>query len=98
MRLTEQQIRIIKSTVCKELGDAARVRLFGSRMDDLQKGGDIDLLVETDTDILQPALVAARIEAGIICQMGMQKVDVLLSAPNLRSMPVHQIAAQGIML
>ena len=45
MRLTEQQINIIQQVVASVAGDNARVTLFGSRVDDTKKGGDIDLLI-----------------------------------------------------
>ncbi len=47
MRLTPAQIDIIKTTAQTVLGDGARVMLFGSRVDDQAKGGDVDLYVET---------------------------------------------------
>ena len=46
MRLTEEQAAIIRRTVREILGDDARVWLFGSRMDDDKRGGDVDLYVE----------------------------------------------------
>lgn len=98
MRLTEQQIKHIKAAVAAEFGTAADVILFGSRQRDDALGGDIDLLVSCSTPIEQPALVAARMEARIIQRIGLQKVDVLLSAPNLQQFPIHHIAAQGTRL
>jgi hypothetical protein len=47
MRLTEQQIQVFKSTAHAVLGEGAQVTLFGSRVDDAKKGGDIDLLFTT---------------------------------------------------
>jgi len=47
MRLTEAQRQSIKSTVTKVIGEASRVWLFGSRVDDAKRGGDIDFYVET---------------------------------------------------
>ena len=98
MRLTEQQIMHIKAVVAAELGNQARVTLFGSRQLDDVRGGDIDLLVVSNIDISRPALVAARLEAKIIQSIGLQKIDVVLQAPNLQQSAIHRIAAQGITL
>ncbi|MEO1927269.1 MAG: hypothetical protein ABGX26_01080 [Nautiliaceae bacterium] len=42
MRLTSKEIEIIKAQVHKVLNDA-QIYLFGSRVDDSLKGGDIEL-------------------------------------------------------
>jgi len=47
MRLTPAQIDTIKSKTQALLGEGAQVTLFGSRVDDQAKGGDVDLYVET---------------------------------------------------
>jgi pyruvate/2-oxoglutarate/acetoin dehydrogenase E1 component len=44
MRLTPDQIQAIKQTAETVLGDDARVILFGSRVDDTKKGGDLNLV------------------------------------------------------
>jgi len=47
MRLTSAQIDTIKTTARNVLGEGAQVVLFGSRVDNLAKGGDVDLYAET---------------------------------------------------
>jgi len=42
MRLTPGQQSAIRSAVAETFGDAANVWLFGSRVDDNKRGGDID--------------------------------------------------------
>ena len=52
MRLTPEQVNIIKRAVADTFGNKARIWLFGSRADDHKRGGDIDLLIETEeTDV-----------------------------------------------
>ncbi len=99
MRLTEQQIRVIKHTAHEVLGDGAQVTLFGSRVDDSAKGGDIDLLFASPATVENQAFTIGQIYAKLARQLGEQKIDVLLKAPNLQSQPIHQVAEQsGIQL
>ena len=92
MRLTEQQAKDISQLAHQIGGEMARVRLFGSRLDDDAKGGDVDLLLEIPEPIPDPALLAARFAAKVSRLMQGRKVDVLLSAPNLKHLPIHDIA------
>jgi predicted nucleotidyltransferase len=94
MRLTPAQIDTIKSTTQAVLGEGARVTLFGSRVDDQAKGGDVDLMIEVRQTLQEPALIAARIASQISRAMHGRKVDVLLKAPNLLEQPIHRIAQQ----
>jgi predicted nucleotidyltransferase len=94
MRLTPAQIDIIKTTAQSVLGDGARVMLFGSRVDDETKGGDVDVMIEVPQSLAEPALVSARIASRISRAMHGRKVDVLLKAPNLQEQAIHRIATQ----
>jgi len=99
MRLTDLERQVIQQKVLQILGTAARVFLFGSRLDDHAKGGDIDLLIEVTESVNNPAELAAKISAQIMRALNSRKVDVLISAPNLTKLSIHQIAAQqGICL
>lgn len=51
-------------------GSQARVKLFGSRLDDQAKGGDIDLLVEVPEPVDQPPWLAARVTASVQRALG----------------------------
>lgn len=47
MRLTMRQRQQIQWLVRQQLGEDARVMVFGSRLCDQRRGGDIDLLIES---------------------------------------------------
>jgi predicted nucleotidyltransferase len=99
MRLTPDQIDSIKSTAQAVLGEGAQVTLFGSRVHDEQKGGDVDLMVEVTQAIADPAVLAARLSSRVSRSMHGRRVDVVLKAPNLMEQPIHRIAKQeGIRL
>lgn len=99
IRLTEQQIKIIRHVVGNLAGNNARVTLFGSRVDETKKGGDIDLLISIPVAVQHPAELSAKISSQLIRKFQGRKVDVLLSAPNLKKMPIHSIAQQtGVVL
>lgn len=46
MRLTSDEVDAIKAAAAKAFGSDTVVRLFGSRVDDARRGGDIDLHIE----------------------------------------------------
>lgn len=99
MRLTPEQIHSIKSTAQAVLGADVQVTLFGSRVHDDQKGGDVDLMLEVPQAIAEPAIMSARVAARVSRCMQGRKVDVVLIAPNLLEQPIHRIARQeGIRL
>ncbi len=99
MRLTTQQAIDIRKLVAQLAGSTARVWLFGSRVRDDARGGDVDLLLEVDSAVAEPALLAARLAAKVSRSMQGRKVDVLIKAPNLLHLPIHTIAmAQGLRL
>ena len=99
MRLSTEQIVAIRKGVSQLAGDAARVWLFGSRVHDDARGGDVDLLVELDEVVEEPAQLSARLAARISRSMHGRKVDVLIKAPNLLHLPIHIVAlAEGVRL
>jgi predicted nucleotidyltransferase len=99
MRLTTEQIALTRQIVQRLVGTESRVWLFGSRVDDSLRGGDIDLLVECDKLVNDPALLAARLSARLSRAMAGRKVDVIIRAPDLLALPIHTIAVEeGVQL
>ena len=101
MRLSEQQCSIIRSSVAENFGADAVVRLFGSRTDDSQRGGDIDLLIETQqSDVNKLVRAELTMLADLQTQLGEQKIDVLLDYPTRQTRSaIFSIAKEtGILL
>jgi predicted nucleotidyltransferase len=75
MRLTPREADIIKRSVLKHAPDA-QVFLFGSRVDDAARGGDIDVLVITQFNDLETKL---KVKAEFFKSLDEQKIDLVLA-------------------
>lgn len=78
MRLNNYQVEAIRSTV-QSLDGEATVYLFGSRVDDSKRGGDIDLL------IISHALTRndqRTIKGRLFELLGEQKIDIIVAADD----------------
>lgn len=99
MRLSKEQCQIIRKTVEDMLGADVQIVLFGSRVNDDLRGGDVDLMVTTPHNVTQPAFAAARVAARLERVLGGRRVDVVLVTPKTAEQPIHKIAArQGVLL
>ncbi len=99
MRLTSDQEQIIKSTVARVLEAESRVWLFGSRVDDELRGGDIDLLIETEAAFPNRAKMLCRLYGALIYALGDRKLDVLLKDARTRDALIFNIAKRtGVLL
>lgn len=82
MRLSKRYIKIIKEnfTIVFKKGE---VYLFGSRVDDDKKGGDIDLylVLEEKTDLFRKKL---KFLAKIKRILGEQKIDIVFNLDDTR--------------
>ncbi len=95
MRLSTDQIEAIKQETTHFFGADARVWLFGSRVDDAGRGGDVDLYVQSgmsDADQLAAARFAflARLKRRI----GDRKIDLVLQREGGEVLPIYELARQ----
>jgi len=99
MRLSPDQVHAIVAAAQELVGGDARVRLFGSRVNDQLRGGDIDLLVECARPVARPVWLAAQIAARLQRSLGERKIDVLVVDPTTEIEAVHRVArAEGVLL
>ena len=78
MRLKPNEVQAIKTAAREAFGEDVVVRLFGSRVRDDLRGGDIDLLVEVDAGLATEAL-ADRFRDHLFERIDEQKVDVVFA-------------------
>ena len=78
MRLTPAEIAAIKAAARDAFGETAVVRLFGSRVDDSLRGGDIDLHVEVD-GLDDEWRARGSFEDGLFRRIDPRKIDVVIS-------------------
>lgn len=99
MRLTESQRQSIKSAVAAVIGEESRVWLFGSRVDDAKRGGDIDLLIETDKVVAGRISALCRIEGELVVRLGNRRIDLLLKDAQTAEAPIFDVARRtGVLL
>ncbi len=95
MRLTPYQKIVIIQAIKRCLGQNTRIWLFGSRVDDKKRGGDIDLLIEIETPCYKKSWqIKAIIRLDIEKQLGEQKIDLLLRTRADPILPIHLIAKE----
>ena len=96
MRLTLHEIEHILTSAHKIFGTRTQVTLFGSRVDDNSRGGDIDLYVQTDdhTQLLEKKLHYLQLLENTL---GEQKIDVVFNKDPNRTVETQAIE-KGITL
>ena len=89
MRLSTDQIQAIRQAATASFGKGTSVWLFGSRVDDAKKGGDIDLLVCPQAHTTEDATVGQqgfmqKIKMLTLLErnLGERKVDLIVEQPQ----------------
>ncbi len=93
VRLTGEEVDAIRKEI-KRMDPGAQVYLFGSRVDDAARGGDIDLWVRSER-ITYRDLLLLRIH--LQDRLGWRRIDVILNAGD--DHPLATVVAEtGIQL
>ena len=90
MRLESKEIEIIKQTASQVFGDV-EIYLFGSRLDDAKKGGDIDLFINTKSDLETKIRYKSKLQTLLH-----KPVDIVVHKDSSRA--IEQEALKGIKL
>lgn len=97
MRLTDEQIASIRQAAQEAFGSDVRVTLFGSRVDDHKRGGDIDLLIQPSR-IGQPLACKLRFLGLLERDLGERKIDVVVERAH-DTRPIVRVAHEtGVVL
>ena len=95
MRITEHEKNIIIEAV-KTVDPDAQVWLFGSRVDDTKKGGDIDIAILSDK-INKNLMERIKVNRFICDRIGEQKIDIVTTSDGKEAI-FRLAAAEGIQL
>ena len=99
MRISQETQQVIKNTVKEIFGDNVVVSLFGSRIDDALKGGDIDLLVQSNALINDRQQKKLQMVARLQIRLGDQPIDVVVVDPGVDLQVIHKEAIRtGVLL
>jgi uncharacterized protein len=94
MRLSPHEQTTIKSLVLKACQTRA-LYLYGSRIDDARKGGDIDLFLEPTTALTLKEQLQLQYQLMSACDT---QIDLLVKNPSKAETPFFSLARQGIRL
>jgi hypothetical protein len=94
MRLTDAQRRIIRAAGLRHFDVAPLV--FGSRLDDARRGGDIDLYIDQPMDACQAQQRETRLWVELQKRLGERKIDIVTARAG-QERPIDRIArATGV--
>ncbi|MDD5399989.1 MAG: nucleotidyltransferase domain-containing protein [Sulfurimonas sp.] len=98
MRLSEFEIETIKKHF-KSFFPHAKLYLFGSRVDESKKGGDIDLYIETKSNEYSYAKLL-EFNSSIQKDIGEQKIDIVVNKidKNLDKLIYQNAKKTGVFL
>lgn len=96
MRLTPHERESIRRLGLRHFGRAPK--LFGSRLDDSRRGGDIDLLIETDLPLQEAAQRRIDLLTDLWLALGERKIDIVLDDGRTPSAVVHRAREEGVVL
>ena len=98
MRISEEMANSIIELSRRHVSESAHVWLFGSRVRDDKKGGDIDLMIEAE-GIDKPLERKINFRLAFEDRWGELKLDVLVHDSLTEDLAIHEIAReQGIQL
>jgi len=96
MRLTDSERRTIREASLRHFG--VEPRLFGSRLDDARRGGDIDIVVRTDLPPEEAVRRRLDLLAELWLRLGERKIDIVLDDGSAASAIVERARREAVPL
>ena len=93
MRLTDEQRNIIREAGLRHFGVIPH--LFGSRLNDAARGGDIDLFIPGDWPPQEAVPRRLRFCTELHRRLGDQKIDVVVENKTISSSILNQAIRHG---
>ncbi len=94
MRLTPKQRQIIREAGLRHFGVVPLV--FGSRLDDRARGGDIDLYIPKPLPAAQALALETALWAELQQRLGEQKIDLVVAREGSLRTIDHVALQQGV--
>ncbi|MDH4199610.1 MAG: nucleotidyltransferase domain-containing protein [Spirochaetia bacterium] len=91
MRLTEHEIQVVRS-VLHGADPSGKIYLYGSRTDDLKRGGDIDIFFEPSRQLDIKTRLNLEYRLSRLCDT---KVDLMVKNPEQGNEVIFDIARKG---
>ena len=94
MRLSQHELQEARSALY-EMDPDGHLWLYGSRVNDEARGGDIDLYFESSRQVSMKQKLQLEYRLSSRCGV---KVDLLVRNPEEAMQLIHQIAREGVRL
>jgi predicted nucleotidyltransferase len=102
VRLDKKTVETIKNLALSYFGINAKIYIFGSRVNDIERGGDIDIYIETYLDINSTELFNLESKYWVSLQkaLGERKIDIIINDINFNNNNyIYEVAKKtGIMI
>lgn len=96
MRISEFEKEVIINAIRKNFNEVEKIILFGSRIDDSKRGGDIDVLLLTSDDDTFIKKIHALTDMQL--RLGEQRIDLLTANAEDERLIVKKSKKEGLVL
>ena len=92
MRISVQDQKAIRETAEELFGKNVKIILFGSRVYDAERGGDIDILLESPEPMSEILKKKISFLVKLKQRIGDRKIDVLVQGKDSEDKAIYKVA------